>query len=390
MGVIDGDLVPSQSGTSHLGIDARGATNFDISTLAPFGHIHQLSGIFHNEVGTSGIVRFGVSSLEVSTDGGKTFSLVPNVTGNTGDVFFNNGGTLGTDSLGLTYKPDINALGVSGELQLLTNSLDITQQSPRVGSGISEFMAINLAERPMFGASNSGMIYPYFFQPSLFNRFIWMAIPSITTTIDVYGNTVTTVGTVSHTAPNAASGFMISIATGGSATNTGGTGCTSAIFNRSSFSGVNTGFFFATRMTLPDTTYDRLRIFVGLTTGTLAGVVGSDGPAGDHCGFQFSTNRGDSGWKFMTRNNSANVLQDTGISCSGNRIWDMYIYSPPFPNNDVIYWTLNDISWNRVSNGYAINNLPRKDQFMRAGLQINNITATVRNINFTHIYCESI
>src|SRR6185436_14429783 len=73
MGLIDGDLVPSSSGTSHLGVEARGASNFDISKLKPFGHIHQLSGVFHNETGTSGILRLGTSLFEISINGGETF-----------------------------------------------------------------------------------------------------------------------------------------------------------------------------------------------------------------------------------------------------------------------------------------------------------------------------
>ena len=71
---INGDLRPISSGIGHLGINAAGATAFDITTLTPFGHIHQLSGVFHNEIGGSGILRFGATGMEISNDGGITFN----------------------------------------------------------------------------------------------------------------------------------------------------------------------------------------------------------------------------------------------------------------------------------------------------------------------------
>lgn len=391
MGFIDGDLVPSSSGTSHLGVDARGATNFNISSLAPFGHIHQLSGVFHNENGSSGIIRFGISSFEFSTDGGNTFSSPATVGGNPGDVLFNNNGAIAGDSLGLTFKPSIEALGVSGELQMGRRSLDITAQGPRSGSGIAQFFAMNLAERPMFGASNSGMNLPYFFQPSLFTRFIFMVYPSTTTTASSFGNTLTSVGTISHPTPSVQSGVMINQVSAATANATAGTGSNATLFYRGMASGVNTGFFYAARMTLPDANYDGLRAFIGLTAGTLAATVAADDPGTDTCGFSFSTTQANpKNWLFSTKDGATRSTQDTGISCSGNRIFDMYIYSPPFPNNNVMYWTLHDVSWNRIANGYAINNLPRVNVALRAGLQINNITASARNVRYQHIYCESL
>lgn len=73
---INGDLRPISSGIGHLGINAAGATAFDITTMTPFGHVHQLSGVFHNEVGGSGIFRFGRTAMEVSNDGGITYTAL--------------------------------------------------------------------------------------------------------------------------------------------------------------------------------------------------------------------------------------------------------------------------------------------------------------------------
>lgn len=318
--------------------------------------------------------------------------IVLGMPGNPGDVLFKNGGNgVTTDSLGFTFNDSLNMLGVSGALSLGRRSLDRTAQGPAQGSGTVQLVAINLAERPMFGASNSGVNLPYFFQPALFNKFIFMAIPSTTTTIDTYGNTLTSVGTVSHPTPEYASGVMINQVTAAGAASTAGTGSAATPFTRGALSGMNTGFFFASRIALPDTNLDAGRIFVGLAAGTMASTVGADDPGNNTCGFSFSTTQANpKTWNFSTKDASTNRKQDTGITCSGQRIFDMYIYSPPYPNNDVIYWTLHDVSWNRISNGYAINNLPVKNTMLRPGIQLSNITASARNIRYTHIYCEGL
>lgn len=400
MGFIDGDLVPSSSGTSHLGVDARGATNFDISSLSPFGHIHQLSGVFHSEVGTSGIFRFGNTNMEFSVDGGKTFTTfktaaIPN--GQNGDVFFFDNvadGSLGTDHEGLNYNATTKVLGLSGTMAFSNrNPLDVTNAGPKMASGITEIYGTSLAERPIIAVETSGQYLglPYFMQPALFNKLVAIITCGATTNLTAYGCFPTSVGTISHPTANVASGQMVNHVTAGSANSTAGTSTSLLPFVRAGMSGVNTGFFFAARMTLPDANLDAGRVFVGLIAGSLASSVGANDPGNNHCGFSFSTTQANpKNWHFSTKDATAQSRQDTGISCSGNRIWDMYIYSPPFPNNDVIYWTLHDVSWNRIQSGYAINNLPVKNTFMRAGIQLSNITASARNIRYTTIYCESL
>lgn len=79
---INGDLIPSISGTTAIGVDMGITTgSIDISTLSPLSRYHTISGIYHNEFGTSGVFRYGRSFMEVSNDGGKTFNTLAN-TGN--------------------------------------------------------------------------------------------------------------------------------------------------------------------------------------------------------------------------------------------------------------------------------------------------------------------
>lgn len=75
---INGDLIPSVSGLAQLGVDGgTSAGAFDITTITPFGQIHQLSGIFHDPLlGQSGVLRYSrqAAAFQVSVDGGRTFA----------------------------------------------------------------------------------------------------------------------------------------------------------------------------------------------------------------------------------------------------------------------------------------------------------------------------
>ena len=74
------DLVPGASGRAHLGVD--GGPNvgaFDITSIRPFGHIHLVSGVFHDPLyGSSGVVRYNQVNqcLEVSVNGGIGFDCL--------------------------------------------------------------------------------------------------------------------------------------------------------------------------------------------------------------------------------------------------------------------------------------------------------------------------
>lgn len=388
---LDGDIIPYVSGQSSLGINSDGNGAFDISSLNPFGNIHQLSGIFHNQNGSSGVIRFALNNFEFSNDGGITFVSPAFVTGNNANVFFNDNGSLGTDREGINYYKNFDILAVSGSIALKNETISYVEQQPSMGSGISQIVAIDLAERPILGIINSGQNIPYFIQPALFNKQVFMAYTSFTTTISSYGNSLANTGTVSHAAVSSASGYMVNIATAATVNSSAGCGANTAMFTRGAASGTNTGFFFSCRFTLPDQWYDGARIFVGLSNGAITTqVADTDAPNGDYVGFQFSTTQTNpKNWRFRTRDGSTLYEQDTNISCSGNRIFDAYIYCPPFPNNDVIYWTLNDVSWNRITDGYANVNLPRKEQLMRPMIVFSNVTASARNVRFTNLYCES-
>ena len=96
-------IIPSASGTSHLGIDGSGVGAFSISSLRPFNHVHQVSGVFHDPLlGQSGVLRFSYAAraFEVSYDGGLTFVRL-----NTGS---------GLNAINGDTGPNIDFVGVNG------------------------------------------------------------------------------------------------------------------------------------------------------------------------------------------------------------------------------------------------------------------------------------
>jgi hypothetical protein len=86
--------------------------------------------------------------------------------------------------------------------------------------------------------------------------------PSATTALSAIGNSVTSVGTISHPNPSEAFGYMANIASAASANTTAGTGTASTLWLRGGLGGG--GFFFATRAAFPDAGYNE----TGAGTGT--------------------------------------------------------------------------------------------------------------------------
>jgi hypothetical protein len=71
------DLIPTASGEASLGVNSgpnEGA--FSASSIAPFNHMHMLSGVIHDPItGQSGVLRFSqaAGAFQGSIDGGRTF-----------------------------------------------------------------------------------------------------------------------------------------------------------------------------------------------------------------------------------------------------------------------------------------------------------------------------
>ncbi len=79
--------------------------------------------------------------------------------------------------------------------------------------------------------------------------------------------------------------------------------------------------WFRVGIALPSLT--AIRMFCGFTDQTLATMVGSDSPAGKYCGFQFSSVRGDSNWRLVSRGTGGMLNTDTGMTATTAGTWMM-------------------------------------------------------------------
>lgn len=241
----------------------------------------------------------------------------------------------------------------------------------------------------------SGITTP--FQPAFFQNNIQMINTNTTTTVTSIGDGVTTVGTISHPAVTETYGRVANIVSGASAGNTAGTGFAATSFLRGSVAGGASGFFFAARVGFPDASYNETgastgsRIFVGLTSGTLAASVGGNDPAGSHVGFQRLHVNGsttDTNWHIYRRDGvAAGQRTDTGLVFSPQNIYDFYLFAPP--NGTTIGWRIDNLNTGASFSGEISTALPTNTTLMRAGFQVQTVNALARNVNFQRVYCES-
>jgi len=255
---------------------------------------------------------------------------------------------------------------------------------------------MNLYARPLAGRmlpraqGPSGLATPL--QPSFFQNQILLISPNTTTSVSTLGGTVASAGTLSHPAPSAAYGFMTNFVSGAVSGNTAGTGHAVTLWQRSTVENESNGFFFATRIALPDASYNESRIFLGLTNQTLANSVASDNPAGIFAGFfRAHTTAGlqQANWQFAVRPDgiAATVFTDTGLPFLAEKVYDAYIFCPPGGAN--IGWRIDNVTDGTTQEGTITSPLPGVNQYMRGGIQVATFQAQARNIRMQRIYCES-
>jgi hypothetical protein len=256
-----------------------------------------------------------------------------------------------------------------------------------------KFYAKSLGGRMMLRQLGpSGLSTPL--QPSFFQNFITLIGPSAGTSMSAIGNTLTSVGTISHPNPSEALGYMANIASAATVNITAGTGTTNNLWLRGSLGGG--GFFFAARVAFPDANYNEngsgtgSRVFVGMTSLAMTAVAATNAPNGSTAGFHRSHISGaltDENWHFLTSNATTTERTDTGIAFLPNKVYDAYIFCAPSGN--VISWRIDNVSDGLTASGETSNFLPNPEAFMRAGAQLQTINGVVRNIRIQRLYIES-
>lgn len=241
----------------------------------------------------------------------------------------------------------------------------------------------NVSGRMMLKAKGpSGIDYPY--QPSFFQNQICMLSAGAGTTINSVGCSATNDTTVSHPAVTETYGFMANFATAATALDNAGTSSNVVSFMRGSTAGAN-GFFYNARIGVVDNT--DVRLFVGLANQTIAVTTDSDNFAGHYVGFQYSTARGDTTWQIVTKNNTTQTVEDTGVSVGTAKVYDMYLFCTPQCSS--ISWRLDNVTDATTTEGTVSATLPGSTTAMRGIVGVGAVAASAKNIRMQRMYIES-
>jgi hypothetical protein len=350
--------------------------------LSTKGDLSVHNGTIHTRlpVGPDGYV---LTADSATTTGVKWAPSIISPAGSDKYVQFNDGGVMGANTA-LTFDKINKTLALQGEINLTAQT-----DPPASPSGTLNIYVKKVSGRTLLKAIGPyGIDYSY--QPSFFQNSIFIINTGGTNAYNSIGNTLTSIGTISHVVSEPL-GYMANQVTGTTAGNTAGTGGNTAPYFAGSQVGSN-GFFFQARMAFPDATSTGIRAFVGFTSGTMAASVSADNPAGSNIGWQYSTVRGDTGWKFMTRDGTTQIVSSTILPFQQNAIFDFWIYCPPYPNNGTIYYRIDNLTASTTAEGSLVSTVYVSlagATALRAGFQINNIAASARNVRLSRLYVET-
>jgi hypothetical protein len=219
--------------------------------------------------------------------------------------------------------------------------------------------------------------------------------PNTTTTISSVGNTVRSVGTLSHPTPDSTYGWTTNFASAATGNVTAGTGNNAVIWRRGAASTDIAGFFQIARIGFPDASYNESgastgrRIFVGLTSNTLAAMASSDAPTGDWVGFwRVNVNGGltHTNWRFGSRDNVTTTSDDTGLAFVPQQLYQLAIYCPP--GGSEIFWRIDNLNTGASAQGSKATNLPRTTINMRGGFQVGIVQALACNVRMGILVVE--
>jgi hypothetical protein len=226
----------------------------------------------------------------------------------------------------------------------------------------------------------------YYLQPGLFGNYVTHVGPgSSATTLNSFGEGVTTSATLSQPTPTEAAPHATNFATSTTSGNESGFIGFSTPYFRGSTGGGN-GFFFFARVMPVDTT--SVRHFLGVTEQTsLANAMASDNIASDDSvQFQFSTVRSDTNWQFVTKNGTTQNVVNTGLAVTANKVYDMSFYCKP--QCTTIYWKIQNKTDNTSAQGSTTSNLPTTTQAMRKFLGVETQTTAAKNLRMQSMYTE--
>ena len=154
------------------------------------------------------------------------------------------------------------------------------------------------------------------------------------------------------------------------------------------------GFSFSSAVYFPDASYGSgatgTRAAVGLIATTATNIISADTLATAGCGFQFSTNRGDVTWQFITSDGAAQTTVNTTMTFA-----PLKLYQTEFsitPNGGGINWKITNLTDNVVKSGTVSTNLPPATTglMLTSGIRtLGNTAVGGRLMRIKRLYCST-
>lgn len=281
------------------------------------------------------------------------------------------------NSLGYNPLSDIN----NANVVLFANQAEPT--SPTTGN--LNVYAKSIASRMFLRAQGpSGISTPL--QPALFQNNVYFINSNSATALTMVGDSVVSVGTVSHPVVTELYGRMANFASAATANITCGTGTANVNFFRGSIVGSN-GFFMAQKLAFPDGSYNETgvttgtRIFVGMTDQAMSTAVLANNPVGNRFGFSrihVNASLTDTNWFITSRDGTNETRVDTGMAFTAQKVYQFYLFCKPQGNE--IFWRIDNVTDGTSFEGSTTATLPTNTVAMRAGFQLQTVNALSRNI----------
>ncbi len=396
-------VVITTTAAKGINITAGAAPTADMLAIsnAGFGTTTAgVNGLSINYVGGAGAIEASGAKIDLTpgTTTGSTWNglrIVANATGAAAGVSVNGLDLEGPTTLGAGNEVAIN-INANWDAGIRMESKLVEPAAPTAG-GMYVYAGKYAGRSLLSQKGASGVSFA--FQPALFQQRVGMMMPNATTTISTWGIPFALMTGLSTTTPvTEAFGVSTNMVTTTTAGSSNGIQETTAQHYMGTVSKGGSGFFSVNRVSFPDANYGTgttgSRIWVGMTSQANAAsasvMTNSDNPAGSFAGFQYSTNRGDTNWQFMTKDASVLNTINTGVAFTVNKVYDMYIYAAPFNGSTpTVYWRIDNLTDGTSTDGSTTTSMPVANTALRPATTIQNLGTTVRQMRVNKMYIET-
>jgi hypothetical protein len=369
---------------------------FAISNAGQAVTVAGVNGLSINYVGGAAAVEASGARVDLTpgTTSGGTWNgmrIVANATGAVTGVTENGLKLDGPTTPGAGNEYGIT-IGTGWDAAL--NIATVTAEPATPAANTLNVYAKKISGRAMLkGMGPSGVDFAY--QPSLFQQSIFLCTLTTVSTLVGQGGPCTAVASVTAAVTTTeASGVNVNYKTSAVAGN--GAGVWQAVSNyfRGSVTNGSNGFFFFTRFGTTTTVgygagATGSRFFMGMSDQTLSTtMVGADNPNGNYAGLQYSTNRGDTNWMCVTKDNTTQSTPvSTGVAFAAGKQYDTYVYTPP--KGTTIYMRIDNNTDGTTGECTMSTNLPVATTALRPNAFVGPVLTTARDFNFQRMYVET-